>query len=114
METKQDIEDQINRAFDSVKNTESVELPSGFSDRVLIKLHAQPAHVRKMYTISPLLKVAALFILILVNIFTLRLALSQQTTPAPAQYVSIKDFDNEYQINDTNEELLSLNTPTHE
>jgi len=114
METKQDIEDQINRAFESVKNTEPIELPSGFSDKVLAKLHAQPTYIRSMYTISPLLKVAAIFILILVNIFTLRLALSPQPTTAPTQYVTIKDFVNDYQINDANEELLTINTPPHE
>jgi hypothetical protein len=114
METKQDIEDQINRAIESVKNIQPVELPLGFSDRVIVKMHAQPARVRTMYAISPLLKIAAVFILILINVFTLRLALSPQPMQTPAQYGTIKDFVNDYQVNDANLDLLTINTPAHE
>ena len=116
METKTNIEEQINRAFESVKNTEPVELPFGFSDRVMNKLHEKPNNVRSIYSMSPLLKVAAVFILILVNVFTLRLAFfSPQPVQNPTQYVTtINDFVNDYQINDTNEELVTLNTPAHE
>jgi hypothetical protein len=114
METKPNIEDQVNRALESVKNIQPAELPFGFSDRVIVKLHAKPANVRSMYTISPILKVAAVFILILINIFTLRLALSPQPVQSPAQYVTIKDFVNDYQVNDANVELLTINKPAHE
>jgi hypothetical protein len=114
METNPNIEDQINRALKSVKNIEPVELPYGFSDKVMNRLHAQSNNVRSMYAVSPLLKVAAVFVLILINIFTLRLALSPQPTQSPSQYVTIKDFVNEYQINDANDELLTVNTPAHE
>lgn len=114
METQPDIEDQIKRALQSLKNVKPVELPLGFSDRVMNKLNAQQHSVRSLYTISPLLKVAAVFILILINIFTLKLALSPQPTQSPAQFVTIKDFVNNYQINDTNDELLTINTPAHE
>lgn len=114
METKQNIEDSINRALNSVKNTEPVELPFGFSDRVMNKIHAKENNVRSLYTISPLLKVAAMLILILVNVFTLKLALSSQPTQSPTQYVTIKDFVNDYHIYDTSEDLLTVNTPAHE
>jgi hypothetical protein len=114
METNPNIEDQINRALKSVNNIEPVELPFGFSDRVINRLHTQQNNVRSIYTISPLLKVAAVFVLILINIFTLRLALSPQPTQSPAQFVTIRDFVNDYQINDTNDELLTVNTPAHE
>jgi hypothetical protein len=109
METNPNIEDQINRAFNSVKNNNPVELSPDFSDRVIAKLHAKPDNVRRMYTISPLLKIAAVFVLILINIFTLRLALSPQPAQTPAQYVTIKDFVNDYQVNDANLELLTIN-----
>ena len=33
---------------------------------------------------------------------------------SPAQFVTIRDFVNDYQINDTNDELLTVNTPAHE
>jgi hypothetical protein len=116
METKPNTEDQVNRALQSIKKTEVVELPFGFSDRVINKLHAQPTNVRSMYTISPLLKMAAMFILIIANVFTLKLALSTQPVQSPPQYATIKDFVSQYQINDNdaNEELLTTNIPTHE
>lgn len=117
METRPDIEEQINRAFNSVKNTESVELPFGFADKVMNKIHAnERGRVRNMYTISPLLKVAAMVVLIVVNVFTIKLALNSGSQPAqsPAQYGTIKDFVNNYQMNDANEELLTVNTPNHE
>lgn len=114
METKPNIEDLINKALSSVKNTEPVELPFGFSDRVMNKLHAKENNVRSLYTISPLLKAAAMVVLILVNVFTLKLALSSQPTQSPAQYATIKDFVNGYNFNDANEDLLTVNTPAHE
>jgi hypothetical protein len=114
METKVHIEDQVNRALNSVKNMEPVELPDGFSDKVFSKLHAKKDNVRSLYSIPPLLKVAAMIAIILVNVFTLRLALTPQPTQNPAQYTGIKDFVNNYQINDANDELVTINTPTHE
>ena len=116
METNQNIENEINRAFNSVKNTEPVELPFGFADKVMNKLHTKQDNVRSLFTISPFLKVAAVFVLIFINVFTLRLALSPQPTQSPAQYTTttINDFVNDNQINDTNEELLTINTPAHE
>jgi hypothetical protein len=115
METNPNIEDQINRAFDSVKNTDPVELPFGFADKVMNKVQAKEDNVRRLYTLSPLLKIAAVFVLILVNVFTLRLALSPQPTQNPVQYTTtINDFVNGYQLNDANEELVTINTPTHE
>jgi hypothetical protein len=115
METKQNIEEQINTALESVKNIQPVELPYGFSDRVVNRIHVQHTNVRRLYVMPPLLKVAAMLILIIVNVFTLRLIVSPQPTQNPAQYVTIRDFVNEYQINDlANEELLTSNTPTHE
>lgn len=114
METKPDIEDLINKALNSVKNTEPVELPFGFSDKVMRKLQAKENNVRSLYSISPLLKVAAMLVIILINVFTLKLALSSQPAQSPTQYVTIKDFVNGYHINDSNEDLLTVNTPAHE
>lgn len=115
METNPNIEDQISRAFESVKKSEPVELPDGFADKVMNKLHAKEKSVRSLYTISPLLKLAAMFILIIVNVITLRLALSPPPAQNPPQFVTtINDFVNDYQINDTNDELVTLNTPAHE
>jgi hypothetical protein len=114
METKHNIEDQINAALQSARNILPVELPYGFSDKVMNRLHTKENNVRSVFTLSPLVRIAALFILIIVNMFTLKLALSPQPVQNPAQFVTIKDFVNDYQINDTNEELLTTNTPAHE
>lgn len=114
METKQNIEDQINAALQSAKNIQQSELPYGFSDRLMNKMQAK-SNVRWMYTISPLLRIAAVFIIIIINVLTLRLALSPQPAAVAQPYVTIKDFVKDYQINDGNEELLtSNNTPLHE
>ncbi len=115
METNPNIEDQINRAFNSVKNTEPVELPFGFADKVMNKVYAKEDNVRNLYTMPAFLKVAAVFVLMLINIFTLRLALSSQPAQAPVQYTTtINDFVNDYQLNDANVELVTANTPAHE
>ncbi len=114
METKPSIEDQINAALDSAKNIQPSELPYGFSDKVINRLHAKENNVRPMFTLSPLIRVAAIFILILINVFTLRSVLSPQPMQTPAQFATIKDFVNEYQINDSNDEVVTSNTPTHE
>lgn len=114
METNMDTEDQINRALYSVKNTELVELPYGFADKVINKLHASKDNVRSLYAIPPLLKVAAMIVLVLVNVFTLKLAFSSQPVQSnSAQYVTIKDFVSDYQI-DANDELVTINIPAHE
>jgi len=114
METKHNIEDQINAALQSAKNIQPAELPYGFSDRVMNKLHAKEDNVRSIFTLTPFLRVAAIFILVMINVFTLRLALSPAPVQNPAQFATIKDFVNEYQINDVNEDLATANTTTHE
>ena len=114
MEMKANIEDQINAALESAKKIQPVELPYGFPDKVMNRVHAKEDNVRPMFIISPLFKVAAIFILILINVFTLRQVLTPQPVQNPVQYGTIKDFVNEYQINDSNEEVVTTNTPAHE
>src|ERR1700677_2192230 len=115
METNKNIEDQINRALNSVKNTEPVESPFDFADKVMNKVHSKEDNVRHLYSMPPFLKVAAVFVLMLINVFTLKLALSSQPAQAPVQYsTTINDFVNDYQLNDANVELLTANTPSHE
>lgn len=116
METKPDIENQINKAFHSVKNLEPVELPFGFTDKVMNKLHAEKNNVRSLFALSPMLKIAAMITIILVNIYTLNLELSSNTPPpsTTAQYAGINDFVSYYAINDANYELVTINKPVHE
>ncbi len=113
METRPNIEEQIDAALRSAKSIQPVELSPDFSDRVMNKVHSR-GKVRMLYTVSPLLKVAAMFIIILINAFTLRLFLRSEPAQNPAQYATISDFVNEYQINDTGEDVLTLNIPKHE
>ncbi len=113
MDRKQDIEDNINAALQAAGKIQPSELPNGFSERVANKLHAQNK-VRMLYNIAPLLRVAAVFVLIIINVFTLRLFTEGQPKQATAQYVTIKDFVNEYQINDGSEDLLTTNTSPYE
>ena len=116
MKTKVDIEEQINKAFNSVKNIEPVELPFGFPDKVMNKLHSRKDNVRSLYTFPSLLKVAAMITIVLVNVYTLKLALTSNN-PLPVasgQYTSINDFVSDYGINDANYELVTVNKPAHE
>jgi hypothetical protein len=113
MERKTDIEDQINAALQSAKSIEPSDLPYGFSERVANRLHSQN-NVRRLYNIAPLLRVAAVFVIIIINVLTLRLTTDGQPKQTATQYVTLKDFVNEYQINDASEELLTTNIPTHE
>src|SRR5579863_10181288 len=106
MEMKPDIEEQIKATLQSAKGISPCELPYGFSDRVLNKLQENNNNVRNIYTLSPLWRVAAVFILIVINVITLRLALSPQPAQSTVQYGTIKDFVNEYQINDAGEEVV--------
>jgi hypothetical protein len=117
METKLDIEEQINKALNSVKNMEPVELPFGFPDKVMNKLHSRKDNVRSLYTFPSLLKVAAMITIVLVNVYTLKLALTSSNSPlpaAPGQYTSINDFVSDYGINDANYEVVTINKPAHE
>ncbi len=115
MESKPDIEEQVNAALQSARKIQPVELPFGFSDRIVNKLHTRHTNnVRSLYTLSPVWRIAAMFVLIIVNLYTLKLALSAQPQQSPSQYATIKDFVKEYQIYDNNEEILTTNTPTHE
>jgi hypothetical protein len=114
MEMKPEIEDQIKATLQSAKSMSPSELPYGFSDRVMNKLQEKNNNVRSIYILSPLLRVAAVFILVVINVITLRLALSPQPAQSTVQYGTIKDFVNEYQINDAGEEVVITNTPTYE
>lgn len=114
METNRNIEDQVNAALQAAKNIQPAELTFGFSDRVMNRVHTK-SNVRWLYNVSPLLRVAAVFVIIIINMLTLKLAFTTQPAPSAPQYISFKDFVNDYQINDGSEELLTTNnTPVHE
>jgi hypothetical protein len=114
MERKMNPADHVNEAFESIKSIQPSELPFGFSDRVVNNLHSQNYEDKSQFHFSPLLRMAAIFVLVLINIFALRLVINTQPAPGPSQYITIKDFVSEYQINDTNDELLTSNSPAHE
>ena len=59
----------------------------------------------------------AMITIVLVNVYTLKLALTSSNSPLPAvpgQYTSINDFVSDYGINDANYELVTVNKPAHE
>ena len=110
MEKNEQIEENINAALESAKRIKSSELPPDFSDTVMSSLRS-PTLVSPNYQ---LLRAAAIFILIFVNIWTLRLLFDSQPKQNQATVVSIKDFVNEYQVNDANEEVVTINKVNHE
>ncbi|HXB12049.1 MAG TPA: hypothetical protein VNZ45_08700 [Bacteroidia bacterium] len=99
MEKIPNIEDQVNEALSSAKKVQPVEVPAFFTDRTVNRLKAS---AKEGYTFSPtvLLKIAAVILLVCVNVYTIKYVLSgskQDTAVTP----SVKDIVNEYQPNDT-------------
>ena len=101
METKPNIEKQIDSVLESAKNIQPVDVPVGFTDRTMQRLTEEKKKNSSLY--PALLRIAAIFILALVNIYTIdRIVNSppQQQVSAPA---GVNDLVSDYQVNDGTE-----------
>lgn len=111
MERKPDIETKINEALKSVKNVVPVEASAFFTDKTMQKLHT----VERGYSLSyiGLLKIAAVIVLLIVNVYTIQYILNTKQDSVSSATVTVKDVVNEYQPNDGTE-LTFEDNPTNE
>ena len=101
MERKHDIENLVSEALNSAKKINQVEVPAFFTDKTMNRIKAEKEHD---YSFSPagLLKIAAVLVLVIMNIYTIRYILnsSKQETSVTA---TVSDLVNEYQPGDNSE-----------
>ncbi|HTB07178.1 MAG TPA: hypothetical protein VK806_09520 [Bacteroidia bacterium] len=116
MERKQGIEDQIDSVLASARKINSVDAPSGFTERAMQRLNALNGIE---FSIWPaLLKIAAVVVLVVVNSYTAVYIINgpsqeQQEVIAP-ESDNINDLVTEYQASDFNEDILTPNNIEHE
>jgi hypothetical protein len=100
MERRPNIEDQINEALNSVKKIQPVEAPAFFTDKTVNRLKAS-ANEKYAFSASGLLKIAAVIVLVCVNVYTIKYVLTGSKPDAAASAPTVRDMVNEYQPNDT-------------
>jgi hypothetical protein len=100
MERRPDIESQINETLNSAKKIKHVEAPAFFTDKTVNRLKA---FANERYTFSPavLLRIAAVLILVCINVYTIKYVLSGTKQDAAIGTPTVRDLVNEYQPNDT-------------
>lgn len=97
MERKHSIESRVNEALNSAKRINPVEAPAFFTDKTMNRLKAEN---ERDYSFSSagLLKIAAVLVLVIMNIYTIRYILNSSK-----QETSVNDLVNEYQPSDNGE-----------
>jgi hypothetical protein len=100
MERRPDIESQINEALNSAKKVQPIEVPAFFTDKTVNKLRAS-ANEGYSFSAAGLLKIAAILVLVCVNVYTIKYVLSGSKQDAAAGAATVRDLVNEYQPNDT-------------
>jgi len=102
METKPDIETKINETLNGVKRFERVEAPPFFTEKTMQRLHSN--NRAASFTYSGLLKIAAVAVLLAVNVYTIQYILNtRQDNTVNATATSVTDVVNEYQPTDVTE-----------
>jgi hypothetical protein len=101
MERNPDIETKINEALESFKKLERVEAPPFFTDKTMQKLHS--ANRGASFSYSGLLKIAAVVVLLAINVYTIQYILNTKQDNVANTTVTVKDVINEYQPNDGTE-----------
>jgi hypothetical protein len=99
METRDNIEKEVDKALTAMKNTNAVEVPSYYVERTMQRIGlAKPEYNSGRYAV---LKVAAVIILICINAYTIsRLVESPAQQPEVQTKVSIDDLVSDYQVTD--------------
>ena len=102
MERKTDIEFKVNEALNSVKKVQRAEAPPFFTDKTMQRLHT--VNPNSAFSYSGLLKVAAIVVLLMVNVYTIKYILNtNQESTVNTNATSVKDVVNEYQPTDATE-----------
>jgi hypothetical protein len=103
MQAKPDIESKIKEALESAKRIKTVDAPAFFTDKTVNRLRASAAE-KQTFSYTGILKIAAVIMLLLVNVYTIRYVLnSRQPEVIAVNNATIKDFVSEYQPSDANE-----------
>ena len=108
MERRPDIESQIDEALNSAKKIQPVEVPAFFTDKTVNKLRAS-ANEGYSFSVAGLLKIAAILVLVCVNIYTIKYVLSGSKQDSSQVTPTVRDIVNEYQPNDTIELTIETN-----
>jgi hypothetical protein len=102
-----DIEKQVEETLGLAKCINAVDVPDGFTDRTMQRISV--AKTGSSFSATTFLKLAAVFVLICVNIYTIRYVITQ---PEPQQNVTMSaatmdDLVNDYQVTDISNEWLN-------
>lgn len=104
MERKQDIETRVNNTLESVRSIKPVDAPAFFTEKTVSKLRASKKS-DYTFTYTGLLKIAAVIVLLIINVYTIQFILgsSKQDNVAENTTATVKDLVNDYQPNDSSE-----------
>jgi len=99
METRDDIEKEVDKTLTAMKNINAVDIPSSYVEKTMQRMGSvKPAYNAGRYAV---LKVAAVIILICINAYTIsRLVESPAQQPEVQTKASIDDLVSDYQVTD--------------
>jgi len=111
METNNNIEKDIEKVFDAAKNIKQADLPMSFAEKTMQRINsAKPAPAVSAYL---LLKVAAIIILVGLNVYTIS-RLLESPVQTEAVKVSMDDLVKDYQVTDVSNDWLNNKTSQNE
>lgn len=114
METNNNIENTIESVLNVAKNIRPVEPPLLFTDKVMYRVsmenhpYSSPKTTHKTLSNNFLWKVAAILVLMAVNLYTLSHILESPVEQQEPVNVSINDLVNDYSVSDANTDLSSV------
>ena len=103
MENKSNIESKINEVLETARKVQQVETPAFFTDKTLQRLRIAKKEEKNFSKMS-LLRVAAVIVLLVINVYTIQYILSsKQQNLASTNTTTVQDLVNDYQPNDRTE-----------
>lgn len=102
MTQKQDIESKIDQTLEVVKKISQVEAPAFFTEKTLNRLR-NPKVQRFAFSGMPILKIAAIIVLLIVNVYTIQYIMGTNEESVTDSTITVKDLVNDYQPNDATE-----------
>ncbi len=112
METNNNIERDIEKVLDAAKNIKQVDLPISFTEKAMQRISsAKPTPVVSAYF---LLKVAAILILVGLNVYTISRLFESPVSQTEQVKVSMDDLVKDYQVTDVSNDWLNNKTTQNE
>ena len=112
METKNNIEREIEKVLYAAKNIKQADLPMSFAEKTMRRINsAKPAPAVSAYL---LLKVAAILILVGLNVYTISRLLESPVSQTEQVKVSMDDLVKDYQVTDVSNDWLNNKTIQNE